>query len=243
MKCVHSDTKIKVDLIVDSKDDSTRFRCSHLLYHYGIGDWRFRPLLIAVKLWAQKLDINDPVDHSLSSHSLTIMVIHYLVAGRPTSVVEDLIKKYPNKFSPKLSVDNLKFDALNLNVEELRCSQATKYQESLSELFLGFLSYFGSFDYNKYGITISGRYNRLDPKLQVTRDFSTKMQHFLVQDPFDHKNAARAISSENDLDRVRRAFSSSIAVKDKETDFDHFCLQAIVNKSNIITNECNSKMI
>ena len=140
-------------------------------------------------------------------------------------------------------MDNLKFDALNLNDEELRCNQPTEYQDSLSELFLGFLSYFGSFDYNKYGITISGRYNRLHLKLQVTRDFSTKMQHFLVQDPFDHKNAARAISSEKDLERVRRAFSSSIAVKDKETDFDNFCLQAIVNKLNIIINECNSKII
>ena len=104
------ETKIKVDLIVDSNDDSTRFRCSHLLYHYGISDWRFRPLLAVVKIWAEILGINDPVGHSLSSHALTIMVVHYLVTARQTPVLEDLIKKYPQKFSTTISASELIFD-------------------------------------------------------------------------------------------------------------------------------------
>ena len=220
LKCVHTDSKISIDLIINGSEDSTRVRCSHLLYHYAISDWRFRPLLIAIRIWAKKLGINDPINHSLSSHSLTIMLIHYLVTCRE---IEDLIEKHPEKFSPRLNVSDLRFDEWHLNDGEIQNNHEVENCSSLSELFLGFLSYFAYFDTEKYGITISGKYNRLDPKLHATRDFSRKLQHFLIQDPFDYKNAARAIASRKQLDRIKLAFLAGTIIIDDPINFEDFC--------------------
>lgn len=41
-------------------------------------DWRVRPLVVVVKLWAQCQDINDAKTMTISSYSLVLMVIHFL---------------------------------------------------------------------------------------------------------------------------------------------------------------------
>lgn len=41
-------------------------------------DWRVRPLVLIVKLWATRQDINDAKKMTISSYSLSLMVIHYL---------------------------------------------------------------------------------------------------------------------------------------------------------------------
>lgn len=110
------------------------------------------------------------------------MLIHYLVAGRASGKFDDLIEKHPENFSPRLNVSNLEFEEWCLNDGEMRDNHGLEDCSSLSELFLGFLSYYAYFDTQNYGITISGKYDRLDPKLHVTRDFSRKLQHFLIQD-------------------------------------------------------------
>ena len=44
-------------------------------------DWRVRPLVVVVKLWAREHEINDAKSMTISSYSLTLMVIHYLQSG------------------------------------------------------------------------------------------------------------------------------------------------------------------
>lgn len=41
-------------------------------------DWRVRPLVLVVKLWAQCQEINDAKNMTISSYSLVLMVIHFL---------------------------------------------------------------------------------------------------------------------------------------------------------------------
>jgi hypothetical protein len=41
-------------------------------------DWRVRPLVLIVKLWAHKHDINNAKNMTISSYSLVLMVIHFL---------------------------------------------------------------------------------------------------------------------------------------------------------------------
>lgn len=48
-----------------------------LLYTFAV-DWRVRPLVLLVKLWAQSQDINDAKNMTISSYSLVLMVIHFL---------------------------------------------------------------------------------------------------------------------------------------------------------------------
>lgn len=51
---------------------------THLLYCYSRCDWRVRPLVIMVKLWAQANRINDAKNLTVSSYSWTLMLVHYL---------------------------------------------------------------------------------------------------------------------------------------------------------------------
>lgn len=41
-------------------------------------DWRVRPLVMIVKIWAHWHNINDAKNMTLSSYSLALMVIHFL---------------------------------------------------------------------------------------------------------------------------------------------------------------------
>lgn len=41
-------------------------------------DWRVRPLVLVVKLWAQCQNINNAKNMTISSYSLVLMVIHFL---------------------------------------------------------------------------------------------------------------------------------------------------------------------
>lgn len=45
------------------------------------GDWRVRPLVVCVKVWAAGENINCARDGTISSYSLALMLIHYLQCG------------------------------------------------------------------------------------------------------------------------------------------------------------------
>ena len=80
LKAKHRETSIWVDVSVSRNPRwiSTSVRAAHLFYHCGQSEPRVRPLVLAVKRWAQSHHINNPHRRSLSSHALAIMVIHYL---------------------------------------------------------------------------------------------------------------------------------------------------------------------
>lgn len=59
-------------------NNAVGIRNTHLLHCYARLDWRVRPLIIIVKLWAQANNINDAKNMTISSYSLALMVINYL---------------------------------------------------------------------------------------------------------------------------------------------------------------------
>lgn len=61
-------------------------------------DWRVRPLVLVVKLWAKYHDINTAKNMTISSYSLALMVIHYLQCGVSPAVLPCLHTMYPGKF-------------------------------------------------------------------------------------------------------------------------------------------------
>ena len=77
LKVVHAATATAVDLVVETGDPRS-VRTAHLFLHYNLQDWRLAPLLLAVRRWARGHGVNQAVEHSLSSHVLTILTIHYL---------------------------------------------------------------------------------------------------------------------------------------------------------------------
>lgn len=66
---------LEVDL---NCNNSVGIRNTHLLRCYANMDWRVRPLVLIVKLWARHHHINDAKNMTISSYSLALMVIHYL---------------------------------------------------------------------------------------------------------------------------------------------------------------------
>ena len=118
-----------------------------------------------------------------------------------------------------------------------------KCEMSLGDLFLGFLVYYAKFDPEKYGIAMGQVLDRMDNKLYFTRESNSRYQPLLVQDPFDQRNAARAIitkkhlrniikESEDSLRKIEECTSQSLAdlcqkpdlgvlLEDEETD-DNF---------------------
>lgn len=53
--------------------------CTWMLFFcVTLVDYRVQPLVMLVKKWAKKHDINDASCGTLSSYALTLMVLHYL---------------------------------------------------------------------------------------------------------------------------------------------------------------------
>lgn len=75
LKFKDKETGFEIDL---NCNNSVGIRNTHLLYSYSRLDWRVRPLVIIVKIWAQVNNINDAKNMTVSSYSWTLMVIHYL---------------------------------------------------------------------------------------------------------------------------------------------------------------------
>lgn len=60
-----------------------------------IGDWRVRPLVVVVKMWAKRHDINSARYNTLSSYGLCLMVINFLQCGVQPPVLPCLQELYP----------------------------------------------------------------------------------------------------------------------------------------------------
>jgi len=103
-------------------------------------DWRTRPLVVIVKLWAQYHDINDAKRMTISSYSLVLMVLHYLQHACVPHVLPCLHTLYPEKFQLGQQ------DCLDLDlIEPIEPYQGLNNQ-TLGEHLLGFFKYYSSFE-------------------------------------------------------------------------------------------------
>ena len=65
----------------------------------------------------------------------------------------------------------------------------------------------------------------MDPQLDYTREASSRYQELLVQDPYDQRNAARAINSRKQREKIEEAFmdSDSLLKEKKNCSFYESC--------------------
>lgn len=75
LKFKDKETGFEIDL---NCNNAVGIRNTHLLHCYARLDWRVRPLVVMVKLWAQANNINDAKNMTVSSYSWALMVIHFL---------------------------------------------------------------------------------------------------------------------------------------------------------------------
>ncbi|XP_030028326.2 poly(A) RNA polymerase gld-2 homolog B [Manduca sexta] len=105
-------------------------RNTDLLHCFSRMDWRVRPLVALMKLWAQAHNINDARQRTLSSYSLTLMVIHFLQTGAVPAVL------------PRAQESAAAAPRAPLN------------KATLGELFLNMLQYYADFPFSKRAISI-----------------------------------------------------------------------------------------
>ena len=117
LKLTHEGTGLDVDLVVELREPLA-LRNAHLFFHLALLDWRVRPLVLAFRCWAEGHAINNSKEHSLSSHALNIIALHYLhwgICPHPAleqlapPVLPNLMGDQPQIFSPDIPLSNLQF--------------------------------------------------------------------------------------------------------------------------------------
>ncbi|KAH0999363.1 hypothetical protein HUJ04_006649 [Dendroctonus ponderosae] len=164
---------------------------THLLYCYARCDWRVRPLVIMVKLWAQANRINDAKNLTVSSYSWTLMLVHYLQCGVSPAVLPCLHSVYPSHFD----VEKIKIRDVHEDLHLLDEIHSFNTQ-SLAELFIGFFGYYSNFDFNQYAISVrSGGRLLIENCKQVKAPKNDQHQwkYLCIEEPFDFTNTARSV--------------------------------------------------
>ncbi|XP_059474307.1 poly(A) RNA polymerase gld-2 homolog A-like isoform X4 [Neocloeon triangulifer] len=181
-------------------------RNTHLLYCYTRLDWRLRPLVLVVKLWAQKYGINDAKNMTLSSYSLSLMVINYLQCGVSPPVLPSLQVLYPEKFNPHSFIHNI-------DIHEELPPYKSANKQPLGELFLGFLEYYSShFDYANTAVSVRTASVRPIEECRRARTFKNdphQWKFICVEEPFELTNTARSVYDPLAFERVKSVFVNS----------------------------------
>lgn len=157
-------------------------RNTNLLHCFSRMDWRVRPLVALMKLWAQAHNINDARQRTLSSYSLTLMVIHFLQCGAVPAV---LPRAHDAGAAP----------------HEARTPHN---RNTIGELFLNMLTYYADFPFSKRSISIRAPRRAQRP---VPRPASL----ICVEEPFDLSNTARSVYDPETFDKIVSTFRESAA--------------------------------
>jgi len=172
-------------------------------------DYRVRPLVLAIKLWAKDHKINEARFQTLSSYTLTLMVLHYLQCGVSPPVIPCLHRSHPQMFNPDSDIFSLPYTAPPFS---------SSNKMSLGELLVGFFSYYtnGCFDPNQDvgsircgSILPAGDCERFARQHKLAPgQWSARL---LMEEPFDRTNAARAVCSDQKWDLVRATLEATSA--------------------------------
>ncbi|ALC49825.1 wisp, partial [Drosophila busckii] len=194
---------IEVDL---NYNNSVGIKNTYLLQFYAQLDWRTRPLVVIVKLWAQYHDINDAKRMTISSYSLVLMVLHYLQFGCVPHVLPCLQAMYPEKFALGQQ------DCLDLDLIEPIEPYQTHNKQSLGEHLLGFLKYYSNFDFRNNAISI--RTGGILPvaACRLAKSPKNDMQQWKelnIEEPFDLSNTARSVYDYGTFERVKAVIVGS----------------------------------
>ncbi|PSN42330.1 hypothetical protein C0J52_20133 [Blattella germanica] len=193
---------LEVDL---NCNNAVGIRNTHLLYCYSKMDWRVRPLVLIVKLWAHKHNINDAKNMTISSYSLVLMVIHFLQCGVSPPVLPCLHGIYQGKFTPHSDIQMIDIH------EELKPFHSENTQ-TLGELLLEFLQYYVEFDFSQYAISVRLASRMPIDECRRARSYKNdphQWKYLCIEEPFDLTNTARSVYDRDVFERVKAVFQTS----------------------------------
>lgn len=186
-------------------NNSVGIRNTHLLYCYGRMDWRVRPLVMIVKIWAHWHNINDAKNMTLSSYSLALMVIHFLQCAVNPSVLCCLHAAYKEKFNSSSEIGTIDIH------EELE-PYISENKQSLGELLVQFFQYYATFDFLQYAISV--RLASVVPidncrLARVPKNDPNQWKLICIEEPFDLTNTARSVYDAEKFKHIRNVIARS----------------------------------
>ncbi|XP_050250560.1 uncharacterized protein LOC126697563 isoform X3 [Quercus robur] len=207
LKCESRHKIVSCDISIDNLNGQMK---SKLFLWISEIDGRFRDMILLVKEWAKARDINDPINGTLNSYSLSLLVIFHFQTCEP-AIFPPLKDIYAGNVADDLQglrtvAERNIAEACAANIRKFRQDKFRRVNNSsLSELFISFLAKFSEkeFEASKLGIcTYTG-------KCESRRRWPDNSDAILIEDPFEQKeNSARAVSKSG-LTRIFEAFEMS----------------------------------
>uniref|UniRef100_A0A914XIY5 Uncharacterized protein n=1 Tax=Plectus sambesii TaxID=2011161 RepID=A0A914XIY5_9BILA len=165
---------------------------ANLLRAYADLDPAFPAICIVVKAWAQRRGLNVALNGYLNNYCFVLLVVHYMHAiGRLPCLNRNL--KHIDWMRP---VDR---------AELLELASCASLDHSLSELLMGFFTYYIAFDFDSFWISIA------DGTKRSRHELPADAQEYLVyiEDPFELKNTSRCVLEEGDLQDIKNALTNT----------------------------------
>lgn len=190
---------VECDLAVSNE---TAVNMSELLYIFGNYDYRVRPLVFTVKMWAREINLtNDVPGRWITNFSITLLVLFFLQQENIIPNIQMLMKEADNN---DVRITN---EGVNCTFvrDVSKLPRTVKNKKTLDQLLHGFFDYYASFDFNtnaislNYGKTInkpeySALYivNPLEVHFNVSKNMSSEeIERFRIE----LRNAAWMIES------------------------------------------------
>lgn len=186
---------------------------SELLYLYGEMDWRFKPLVTTVRYWAAWVRLTDMVPSPrITNFTLTLLVVFHLQRCSPPILptLSEMVKK-SRPHLDRRQTNEIDCTFLRDPVEFQKRSQLN--QDSLEDLFLGFLRFIESFDFSERSVSIiTGNamrkidskplhvQNPLERELNVSRNVNLKELTRLVMEA---RNALYILETREGQDKAK----------------------------------------
>lgn len=190
---------VECDLAVSNE---TAINISELLYIFGNFDYRVRPLVFTIKMWAKEINLtNDVPGRWITNFSITLLVLFFLQQEKIIPNIQKLVK-YADNNDVRITNEGVNCTFVR-DISKL--PRTVENKKSLDQLLHGFFDYYASFDFNtnaislNYGKTINKpEYNALyivnplEVHFNVSKNMSSEeMERFRIE----LRNAAWTIES------------------------------------------------
>ena len=115
--------------------------------------------------------------------------------------------------------------SLNLKFEKKQGKMTQQFgcKASLGEIFLGFINYMSVLDTEKFCLTLKEKLDRMDEKMFYTREIRDRFQPFIVQDPFDGRNATYSVLTKRALEVIKNKFKKTAKAASSQTNLESLC--------------------
>nr|CAD2124584.1 unnamed protein product [Meloidogyne enterolobii] len=139
-----------------------------------------KPTYFTLQLWCKKFEINEPINGTLSSYMLMLMIVFYLHYNSDEET-KALLERHEQIFTNRTS----KEEEINQLLKEINVNNK-KSEKNCVEFLIGFFKFYNEFNFEDHGISVRGNqiYERQEPKEKAIE----------IEEPFSRDNSTQSIT-------------------------------------------------